>query len=53
MGLFSIFKRKKKLTHDEQLLADYQAGKFLQPDKDIDNKEYLRSLQNGEPTNPQ
>lgn len=44
--MLNLFKRKKKLSKDEQLLQDYETGKYLQVDNNKDNKEYFSSLQN-------
>jgi len=45
MKILKLYKkRKEKISkHQEKLLKDYEEGKILQIDKNIDNKEYLKS----------
>lgn len=43
MGILNLFKKKEKKIspHDKKLLEDYEAGKVLQVDKDINNEEVM------------
>lgn len=44
MGILNLFKKKEKeiSPHHKKLLEDYEAGRLLQVDKDIDNKEVIQ-----------
>ena len=45
---FKMFLKKenKDSKHNKEILSLYESGKILQVDKDIDNKEYLKSEDN-------
>jgi putative cell wall-binding protein len=45
--LNNLFKKEKKKTREELLLEDYEKGKYLQIDNQINNKEYFKSFENG------
>jgi len=49
MKLLKLFKRKEKELTDREkmLLEDYNNGRILQVDKDINNKDFLSKKQNG------
>lgn len=39
--------KSKRKKHEEKLLKDYEMGKILQVDKEIDNKKYIMEIENG------
>ena len=43
-SFFSI--KNKRIKYEEKLLKDYEKGKILQVDNNIDNKVYLEGLNN-------
>jgi len=48
-NIFKIFKRKPKITREQELLVEYEAGKILQVGNGKNNKEYFQSLENDQP----
>jgi len=51
MKLDKLFKRKEEKV--KQLIADFESGKVLQVDNNIDNKEYFKNLENDKHTKPE
>jgi len=41
MKILNKFKRKRKIRN-EMIMKEYEAGRILQVDNNIDNKEYLK-----------
>ena len=46
MKVINLFNREKISPRNKQLLEEYNKGRILQVDNDIDNKELMRKLKN-------